>query len=221
MALLFSNDEVVDTLGNIGWSLNIFNNVTLYRKASMIEPKATYNSNDWNSYGKDYFEHLGSHPVIYPTTFTWDLSYSEIPFNNPGGMTKVTFISNNDGDTAQFLPDFINDNRVRFVGINTPETGSGLVAIQARQFVYQKLKNALNIYIQHDPETGLYDTYGRILGLVWYDGKLLNYELVLNGYSQNNYSDDTQSLTFNGIPLAIWMANAEAYAKQNRLGIWG
>ncbi len=221
VTLMFYNDTVIDTLGNIGWALDVFNNVTLYRKSTIIAPSATYNSTDWNTYAKDYVENLGTHPVTYPTTFTWDLSYTSIPFETPGGMIEVEFEGNYDGDTAYFTPGFMGDLRLRFIGIDTPEMGSGYVATMAKSYVYSKLNAANTIYIQHDPRSGRVDSYERQLGLVWYDGKLLNYELVLNGYSQNNYSDDTQSLIFNGIPLSIWMANAEAYAKQNRLGIWG
>lgn len=221
VTLMFSNDEVIDSLGNIGWALDVFNNVTLYRKDIINQPSTTYNSNDWNTYAKDYITNLGTHPVVYPTTFTWDLSYASIPFETPGGMVMVDFEGNYDGDTAYFTPGFMGDLRLRFIGIDTPEMGSGLVATMAKSYVYNSLNKAVTIYIQHDPRSGRVDSYERQLGLVWYDGKLLNYQLVLNGYSQNNYSDDTQSLIFNGIPLSIWMANAEAYAKQNRLGIWG
>ena len=73
----------------------------------------------------------------------------------------------------------------------------------------------------HDPVSGNVDTYGRYLALIWADGSLLNYEIVLNGYSQNNYQDSTQALIFNGIPLARWMTNAESYAKSLGLGVWG
>lgn len=221
VTLMFYNDEIIDTLGNVGWALDIFNNVTLYRKSTITQPSITYNSKDWDTYAKDYTQNLGTHPVTYPTTFTWDLSYTSIPFTTPGGMVEVQFESNYDGDTAYFTPGFMGDLRLRFIGIDTPEMGSGLVATQAKSYVYNRLNTAALIYIQHDPRSGRIDSYERQLGLVWYDGKLLNYELVLYGYSQNNYSDDTQSLVFNGIPLAIWMANAEAYAKQYRLGIWG
>ena len=221
VTLMFFNDEIIDSLGVVGWQLDVFNNITLYRNTKVTQPTATFVRNEWDTYAKDYFEHLGTHPVSYPTTFTWDLSYASIPFETPGGMVQVSFDSNYDGDTAYFTPGFMGDLRLRFIGIDTPEMGSGLVATQAKSYVYNKLRFATTIYIQHDPRSGRIDSYERQLGLVWYDGKLLNYELVLYGYSQNNYSDDTQSLIFNGIPLAVWMANAEAYAKQNRLGVWG
>ena len=41
--------------------------------------------------------------------------------------------------------------RLRFIGVDTPETGSGIVAIQATQYTYNALKNAKTIYIQYDP----------------------------------------------------------------------
>ena len=221
VTLMFYNDEVVDSLGTIGWALDIFNNITLIRNTTVTQPNGNFIRNEWDTYAKDYIEPLGTHPVSYPTTFTWDLSYASIPFETPGGMIQVSFESNYDGDTAYFTPGFLGEQRLRFIGIDTPEMGSGVVATQAKSYVYNKLRYATTIYIQHDPRSGRVDSYERQLGLVWYDGKLLNYELVLYGYSQNNYSDDTQSLIFNGIPLAVWMANAEVYAKQNRLGVWG
>ncbi len=221
VTLMFYNDEVVDSLGTIGWALDIFNNITLIRNTTVTQPTGNFVRNEWDTYAKDYIEPLGTHPVSYPTTFTWDLSYASIPFETPGGMIQVSFESNYDGDTAYFTPGFLGEQRLRFIGIDTPEMGSGVVATQAKSYVYNKLRYATTIYIQHDPRSGRVDSYERQLGLVWYDGKLLNYELVLYGYSQNNYSDDTQSLIFNGIPLAVWMANAEVYAKQNRLGVWG
>ncbi|MDG0889436.1 lamin tail domain-containing protein [Paracholeplasma manati] len=221
VTLMFYNDEVVDSLGTIGWALDIFNNITLIRNTAVNQPTSIFVRNEWDTYAKDYIEPLGTHPVSYPTTFTWDLSYASIPFETPGGMIQVSFESNYDGDTAYFTPGFLGEQRLRFIGIDTPEMGSGVVATQAKSYVYNKLRYATTIYIQHDPRSGRVDSYERQLGLVWYDGKLLNYELVLYGYSQNNYSDDTQSLIFSGIPLAVWMANAEVYAKQNHLGVWG
>ena len=76
-------------------------------------------------------------------------------YTQPSGVVKVDFISNNDGDTAQFQPGFRNNDRVRFVGIDTPETGSGQLATDATNFVYNLLNNATNVYIQHDPSSGI------------------------------------------------------------------
>lgn len=221
IAIQYYNGTNVDVLGNIGWGLFILADMTLVRNESITAPSTTFDINSWDRYTKDYSDNLGSHPYSYPDTFYFDEAFTEKPFTQPGGVAQVSFVSNNDGDTAQFTPGFTNDNRVRFIGIDTPETGSGTVATQARQYVYNALNNATTIYIQYDPASGNTDTYGRYLGLVWYDGKLLNYELVKNGFSQNNYSDPQGLLVFEGISLQTWMANAEKEAKAAGLGVWG
>ena len=221
IAIQYYNGTNVDVLGNIGWGLFILADMTLVRNESINTPTTTFNINNWDRYAKNYSEILGLHPYVYPTTFNFDYSFLDKPFTEPGGVASVSFVSNNDGDTAQFTPGFTYDNRVRFIGIDTPETGSGIVATQARQYVYNALSNATTIYIQYDPASGNTDTYGRYLGLVWYDGKLLNYELVKNGFSQNNYSDSQGLLVFEGISLQTWMANAESEAKAAGLGVWG
>lgn len=220
IALMYYNDVIVDVIGNIGWGLVYLQDQTIIRKSSIVEPSETFSILDWDIYAKDYIDGLGSHPQTYPTSFTFDSAYLSIPFSEPGGMVQVTFVSNNDGDTAQFLPGFTYDNRVRFIGIDTPETGSGIVATEARQFVYNRLSQAQTIYLQHDPHSGNIDTYERYLALIWADGVLLNYELVLRGFSQNNYQDPEQHLIFNNVSLTRWMVNAEQYAKDHQLGVW-
>jgi endonuclease YncB( thermonuclease family) len=222
VVLEYYNGVIVDQIGFIGWGLFYLHDQTLVRKPSILTPSNIFSIDEWDSYAKDNISMLGTHPVEYPTTFTFDPSYLAIDFNQKGGMIQVTFVSNNDGDTAQFLPGFTFDNRVRFIGIDTPEMSSGdPVAVGAKNYVYNRLKNATTIYLQHDPRSGNIDTYSRYLALIWVDGSLLNYELVYYGYSQNNYQDTTNALVFNGITLSRWMSNAEAYAKANRLGVWG
>ena len=132
----------------------------------------------------------------------------------------MDFVDNNDGDTAEFTPGFLGGDRVRFVGIDTAETGSGTLAAQATVYVHNLLNSASEIYIQRDPTTGIRETYGRYLGLVWADDVLVNYMIVRMGYSQNNYSDPDQNLVFNGVSLDQWFKNAESYAQENNLGMW-
>lgn len=55
---------------------------TLVRKASIITPKTTWNSDEWDSYSKDTTEHLGSH------TITELFTEHEIVYNNEGLVTK-------------------------------------------------------------------------------------------------------------------------------------
>ncbi len=220
VALQYYNDVIVDIVGNIGWGLYYLSDRTLVRDGSVSQASDLFNIDEWDEYRSDYDAILGIHPTQYPVTFTFDSSFLTVPFTEPGGMIEVEYVSIYDGDTAYFTPGFLGDNRVRFIGIDTTEIGSGTFAIAARNFVASLLSNATTIYLQHDPESGIVDTYGRSLALVWADGVLINYEVVLHGYSQNNYQDPTHALIFNNIPLSTWMTNAEKYAKENHLGVW-
>lgn len=220
IALIDANSNIIDIIGNIGWGLYYLANRTLVRNGLVTEARATFDINQWNEYRADYDTVLGSHPVQYPTTFTFNPAFLDIPFSEPGGMVEVTYVSIYDGDTAYFSPGFLGENRVRFIGIDTTEMGSGTLATLAKEYVASLLSSATKIYLQHDPASGTVDTYGRSLALVWADGVLVNYQVVLRGYSQNNYQDSTNALIFNNITLSTWMTNAEKYAKANQLGVW-
>lgn len=221
IALIYNNSVDIDVLGTIGGGILYANDRTLVRDISVTEGNTTFNISKWGTYVLDNFSMFGSHPVAYPTEFLLGTQYLTLDyFTEKGGVVKVNFVSNNDGDTAQFTPGFMNNDRVRFVGIDTTETGSGTLATQAKNYVNSLLENATDVYIQNDPTTGIRETYGRHLGLVWADGVLVNYMVVKMGYSQNNYADDQQRLVFNGISLDQWFKNAESYAKENKLGMW-
>jgi endonuclease YncB( thermonuclease family) len=220
ITLNYDNNAVVDIIGTIGWGLFYLDDQTLVRKPNIASPNTIFSIGEWDSYTKDYITIFGAHPVTYPTTFTFDSKFLALPFTEPGGMIEVDYDSIYDGDTAYFTPGFLGENRVRFIGIDTPEMGSGLLATQARDYARNRLSSATTIYLQHEPTSGNVDTYGRYLALIWVDGALLNYEMVLNGYSQNNYQDSTMALVFNGIPLSRWMTNAENFAKSHNLGVW-
>ena len=220
IALIDGNSNTVDIIGNIGWGLYYLANRTLVRSGLVTEANDIFDIDEWNEYTADYVTVLGSHPIQYPTTFTFDSAFLSIPFSEPGGMIEVEYVSIYDGDTAYFSPGFLGENRVRFIGIDTTEMGSGTLAIAARNYVASLLSHATTIYLQHDPASGTVETYGRSLALVWADGVLVNYQIVLMGYSQNNYQDSTNALIFNNINLSTWMTNAEKYAKANQLGVW-
>lgn len=215
-----SNTEI-DVLGTIGWGLFYLQDRTLVRQSSVSVPNETFAAAQWDIYAKDHFDPIGRHPVVYPISFTFNSSDLAIPFSQPGGMVRVYYSSTYDGDTAYFTPGFLGNDRVRFIGVDTPELSDGSdVAYEARNFVINRLRNASVIYLQHDPRSGNRDSYNRNLALIWVDGVLLNWEIVKRGYSQNNYQDETQALVFAGVPLARWMTNAETEAKAKRLGVW-
>jgi endonuclease YncB( thermonuclease family) len=215
------SDVEIDLLGTIGWGFFYLHDRTLVRQSLVNAPNETFASVQWDIYAKDHVDPIGRHPVSYPVSFTFDPADLTKSFDEPGGMVRVYYSHVYDGDTAYFTPGFLGDDRVRFIGVDTPElSGGSLVAYEARDFVQTRLQNASVIYLQHDPPSGNRDTYARNLALIWVDGVLLNWEIVKKGYSQNNYQDETQALVFSGVTLARWMTNAEIEAKAKRLGVW-
>lgn len=103
--------------------------------------------------------------------------------------------------------------------------------------------NDKTIYLQSDPDIGYTEGYGRHLGLVWIDlgtdvllidikdsdGNvlfteeltglfLLNYHIVKNGFSANEYASKSM-LTANNRFMYRWFNEAEMFAKENKLGV--
>jgi endonuclease YncB( thermonuclease family) len=236
VAITYKNDMVVDVIGNIGWQLFIIHNETFVRKPNIMRGVTSYNGQDWDIYRADHYEILGSHPTIFPnwSTFTFTPEMLLVPFNIPMGMVKVTYGYANDGDTSTFysldpnFDDFIGTARVRFIGINTPEMSGdkpGVIypqpfAIEATQFLRSLLENATEIYLMYDPQSGLTETFGRTLALVWADGVLVNLEMVRNGYASNAYNDPLERLIFNNVSLNRLFQRAESEARENKLNIW-
>ena len=134
IALTYYNDVDTDVLGVIGSGLTYANNRTLVRDISVTEATTNFDIKLWGTYVVDNFSMFGSHPVAYPTEFLLGTQYLTLDyFTEKGGVAKVEFIYNNDGDTAYFIPGFEGNDRVRFVGIDTTETGSGTLATQAKK----------------------------------------------------------------------------------------
>lgn len=100
------------------------------------------------------------------------------------GIGVVTLVSCEDGDTAEFHTE---DQviRLRFLGVDTPEASHYYEpwGVQATDFACERLFNAETIVLEADPSTERRDNYQRYLGYVWYDGRLLNLELIEQAYS--------------------------------------
>jgi micrococcal nuclease len=108
------------------------------------------------------------------------------------GIGEVSLSRCVDGDTAIFTEGG-SSFTVRFLGIDTPESTaqSDPWGKAASSFTCDKLTNATSIVLQSDPASGQTDSYGRYLAWVWYDGRLLNLELVEEAYSRAKGSTDT------------------------------
>lgn len=114
-----------------------------------------------------------------------------------------------DGDTARFK----SLGRVRFLYIDTPE----IVPIkqplgkEAKDFTCEMLENARAIYIEYDGERE--DQYGRVLGWIWVDDRLLQEELTKAGYV-NRFFEFEQPKYKDRIQRAFQQA------KRNRVGLF-
>ena len=92
-------------------------------------------------------------------------------------------------DTAHFIDPYTtssdNEVKVRFLGIDTPESTieNDPWGKAASQYTKQILLNATEIILES--EGGQKDTYGRYLAWVWVDGKLLNLMIVQQAYSNS------------------------------------
>jgi micrococcal nuclease len=110
-----------------------------------------------------------------------------------------------DGDTIVLE----NGERVRLLGIDTPETGQYYYK-EAREYV-EKMVLHKNVRLESGPEDR--DKYGRLLRYVFAGSTFVNLELVKKGYaSALIYSEDER--------YSDILVNAESDARAFRTGIW-
>ena len=117
-------------------------------------------------------------------------------------MTKVV-----DGDTL----DLNNGDRVRFSGINTPETGECY-----HDEAWDRLKSLVlnkEVFIEQD-KTDI-DKYGRKLRYIYVNDTLVNGVLVYEGYARvyDKYREDTGRYD--------QLKELEKNAVKDKLGVWG
>ena len=125
-------------------------------------------------------------------TFTIDFEYEGKSFILDG-VGKVELISTTDGDTARFKDPITGEEfRLRFLGIDTPETWGQQDpwGKAASNFCKEKLTKAKEIVLE--AEGARTEGYGRYLGWVWLDGVLYNLEVVEEAYSNSTCSSDSK-----------------------------
>ena len=130
---------------------------------------------------------------------------------------KVKFSKCVDGDTAKFE----RNNKVftlRFLAVNTPETKSPKKGVEfygkeASNYTCNRLEKAKNIEIEYDNKSDRNDRYGRNLGLVFLDDKLLQKDLVENGYAKVEY-------LYGKYKYVEELKELETKAKKAKKGLW-
>ncbi|ERJ13592.1 immunoglobulin-like domain-containing protein [Haloplasma contractile] len=140
----------------------------------------------------------------YTDQLTLDQDFYNKTFLNDGiGIVTLAQGGCVDGDTAEFIDSdgspLTGDNRVRFIGIDTPET-SPYVGVQpwghaAKDFTCEKLKNAEQIVLES--EGTLKGNYGRYMAWIWVDGRLLNLEILEEALAEGKAAGTKYSEIFN------------------------
>ncbi len=121
-------------------------------------------------------------PVGLPPTATVvNLSPPATPGNSgptqPDGLETVTVTKVVDGDTVELS----NGRRLRYIGINTPERDQPYY--NEATALNRQLVEGKNVQLEFDLET--FDQYGRSLAYVWVDGRLVNLEIVQQGFANS------------------------------------
>jgi len=133
------------------------------------------------------------------------------------GIGEVTLDRCIDGDTTFFRSASGRAFSVRYLGIDTPESTGKIQpwGQAASDFVCELLTNAETIVLQSDPNptVGRTDNNGRQLAYVWYDGRLLNLELIELAY--------TPAVGAGPLLHGEAMLQAQEHARNTRRRIWG
>lgn len=173
-----------------------------------IQKEQYYSEKDYDKfYG--YGNNLLAGHVIDPNTFIYvyttplhltnnyldqvsiDFEYENKDFTTDG-VGKVTLVRSVDGDTAHFYDlsgDYI---KVRFLGVDTPESTYEKEpwGKAASSFTSKILTNAKEIVLYGEEQKT--DAYGRHLAFVFADGVLVNLYLVQEAYSNSTLSSKSR-----------------------------
>lgn len=117
-----------------------------------------------------------------------------------------------DGDTIELK----NGNKVRYIGIDTPETSDPRTGIQCfgREAYERNRQLVENAYITLEKDVSETDRYGRLLRYVYKDGVMVNELLVKEGFARSSsYPPDVAHQDL--------FRTAEAAARVEGVGLWG
>ncbi len=103
-----------------------------------------------------------------------------------GEDVEATVVRVTDGDTVKITPEIDGEDRVRLIGVDTPETdperGPEPYGEEATRFTQRSLEDQ-NVTLEFDVEGE--DDYGRLLAYAYLpDGSMFNETLLREGYAQ-------------------------------------
>jgi endonuclease YncB( thermonuclease family) len=246
------NGEVLDSVGIKNFSMDIVKDGSLIKNELNLFATKKFDLKMWYKVRSDNFKYLGN--INTPITYREFIKgpkimeqYKKALFVKDGapmgGFIETKVSSYGDGDTTNFVyknVEKLNEvERTRYYFVNTPEIdhtsqGSKIKeepwGVAAMNFTNNILKNAKHILIQSALGGSIRETYGRLLGFVWYTNKenpsdndysLLNYELVLNGYGKFMMGSSLNEMISNEILYYHYFDVASETAKQKGLKIHG
>ena len=130
---------------------------------------------------------------------------------------KVEYAACVDGDTIKVYIDG-KEETVRLLAIDTPEsvkpdTEVAYYGKEASEYTCNKIKKAKKIELEYDANSDKQDKYERLLAWVFLDGKLLQSDLVENGYAKVAYLYDDYK-------YADILKEKQTLASVKNVGIW-
>ena len=140
-----------------------------------------------------------------------------IGINNIYAKETVKFSDCVDGDTIKVLLDN-KKYTIRMLAVDTPESVHPTKVIEyygkeASEYTCNLVKNAKKLEIEYDDNSDKTDKYDRLLVWVFVDGKLLQKELISNGYAKVAYLYDDYKYTKE-------LENAQELVSAKNIGIW-
>lgn len=137
---------------------------------------------------------------------------------------RAEVIGHTDGDTARFRLETGAEEKVRFIGIDTPEVGERAEPFgeEAAAYTAAAIPVGTTVWLETDAE--LRDRYGRLLAYVWLEEpvtgdapevreKMLNARLVLDGYA-NAYTYPPN------VKYTSILKDLQSEAREDRRGLW-
>lgn len=145
--------------------------------------------------------------IPFGFVYATDISTEQIAKMND----RKSVILENCNDINQI---WVNEaGKVKRIGLLAYDTGDTSLNSEIQSAVCTKLKEAKNIHIEYDENYTTKDSYNRDMVWVYIDNKLLQEELVSEGYGMINYvADDYSNIDS--------LCKKEAQAIKNKKGIW-
>lgn len=130
---------------------------------------------------------------------------------------EVKFNKCIDGDTFKVV---LNEKivTVRLLAVDTPESvhpdkEKEYYGEESSNFTCNMVRDAKKIELEYDSNSDKYDKYNRLLAWVFVDGKLLQDEIIKNGYGCVAY-------LYGDYKYTNILKESEIFAQKNHLGIW-